>query len=113
MPKGPDHSKLARQQATMWNDEETRVAVARKMYAIRLGESLPQRDMNALRGIEGKRVKEVYHRLADQFGVDWQGRRYDKSNPEQNNMINQAINHAATAIYAAAGVAVASVCAIP
>jgi CRISPR-associated protein Cas1 len=113
MPKGPDRSKLARRQATMWSDEDTRVAVARKMYAIRLGEALPQREINALRGIEGRRVKEVYQQLADEYGVDWQGRDYDKDNPEQDDTINQAINHAATAMYAAAGVAVAAVGVIP
>lgn len=113
MPEGPDRSQLARRQATMWADEQTRMAVARKMYAIRLGEALPQRDINALRGIEGSRMKEVYQRLADEYGVDWQGRDYDKQNPEQDDTINQAINHAATAVYAAAGVAVAATGAIP
>ncbi|MFB6262623.1 MAG: type I-E CRISPR-associated endonuclease Cas1e [Bradymonadaceae bacterium] len=113
MPRGPDRSTLAREQARLWADEEASVAVARKMYAVRLGELLPQRDLNALRGIEGKRVKEVYRRLADEYGVEWEGRRYDRDDPEETDRINQAINHAATAVYAAAGIAVASVGAIP
>lgn len=113
MPKGPDRSKLARKQAKLWNDEETRIAVARKMYAIRLGELLPQRDINALRGIEGTRVKQVYKNLAQQYGVTWSGRRFDRNNPDDNNLINKTINHAAVAMYAAAGIAVASVGAIP
>ena len=113
MPKGPDRSKLARQQAELWGDEEIRIAVARKMYAIRLGEVLPQRDINALRGIEGTRVKEVYNNLATQFGITWNGRRFDRSNPEENDLINKTINHAATAMYAAANIAVASTGTIP
>ena len=113
IPYGRDRSKLARRQTRLWSDEDTRVAVARKMYAIRLGEALPQRDLNALRGIEGKRVKETYRRLADQFGVEWNGRRYDRGNPEDTDVINQAINHAATAVYAAAQIATAAVGAIP
>lgn len=113
MPKGPDRSKLARKQARMWNDEDTRIAVARKMYAIRLGESLPQRDLDALRGVEGRRVKTVYKNLAQQFGVSWKGRRYDRSNPEAADDVNKAINHASTAVYAAAGVAVAATGTIP
>ncbi len=113
MPEGPDRSKLARRQVDLWADDESTIAVARKMYAIRLGETLPQRDMNALRGIEGRRMKEVYRRLANEYGVDWDGRDYDPDNPEQDNLINQAINHAATAAYAAAGVAVAATGAIP
>lgn len=113
MPDGPDRSEIARRQTTLWSDEGTRIAVARKMYAIRLGEALPQRDLDALRGIEGRRVKETYRRLADQFGVEWNGRRYDRSNPEKTDVINQAINHAATAVYAAARVATEAIGAIP
>jgi CRISPR-associated protein Cas1 len=113
MPKGPDRSKRARAHAKLWNGEESRIAVARKMYAMRLGELLPQRDLNALRGIEGTRVKEVYRNLAQQYGVQWNGRRFDRSNPDDNDLINKAINHAAVAMYAAADIAVASVGAIP
>lgn len=113
MPFGPDRSKIARNQTRLWSDEESRIAVARKMYAIRLGEALPQRDINALRGIEGRRVKEVYRRLADQFDVTWNGRRYDRSNPDGTDIINQTINHAATAMYAAARIATAAIGAIP
>jgi len=113
MPEGPDRSKFARRQVELWSDDEASTAVARKMYAIRLGEALPQRDLNALRGVEGERVKEVYRRLAGEFGVEWHGRNYDKDNPEKNDLVNQAINHAATAVYAAAGVAVSAVGAIP
>ena len=113
MQSGPDRSALARKQARMWADEGTRIAVARKMYAMRLGEALPQRDINALRGIEGRRVKEVYRQLATQYGVEWNGRRYDRSDPEKNDTINHAINHAATAVYAAASIATAAIGAIP
>src|SRR6056297_551251 len=66
MPFGPDRSALARKQARLWNDENKRINVIRAMYTYRFGESLPDyaRDINSLRGIEGKRVKKVYERLA-------------------------------------------------
>ena len=113
MPKGPDRSRLARTQVDLWHDESSRIAVARKMYAIRLGELLPQRDINALRGIEGTRVKEVYKNLSQQYGVPWNGRRFDRNDPDKNDLINKTINHAATAMYAAANIAVASTGTIP
>jgi CRISPR-associated protein Cas1 len=113
MPEGPDRAKWARKQAALWNDDESQRAVARKMYAIRLGEFVPDRGLDALRGIEGRRVKELYQNLADKYGVQWSGRRYDRSNPEAADVINKAINHAATAMYAAAGVAVAATGTIP
>ena len=112
-PMGPDRSELARRQAGMWADPETRVDVARRMYAWRLGEVLPQRDITALRGIEGARMKESYRIVANRFGVQWRGRRYDRANPTATDLANQAINHSATAVQAAAAIAVTSLAALP
>lgn len=58
-------------------------------------------------------MKETYRRLAEEYRLPWRGRRYDRSNPEEDDAVNQAINHAATAVYAAAGVAVAVAGTIP
>jgi CRISPR-associated protein Cas1 len=115
MPFGPDRAERARHHATLWADEETRIDVAREMYRIRLGGELPahQRDLNSLRGIEGRRVKKVYQNLADQHGVEWNGRRYDRDNPESNDTVNKAINHAVTALYASARIAVAVTGTVP
>ena len=112
-PMGPDRSELARRQAGLWANPETRVDVARRMYAWRLGEVLPQRDIAALRGIEGARMKESYRLVANRFGVQWYGRRYDRANPTATDLANQSINHAATAVQAAAAVAVTSLSALP
>jgi CRISPR-associated protein Cas1 len=83
------------------------------MYALRLGEVLPHRELDTLRGIEGSRVKATYRLIAQKFGVEWNGRRFDRSNPEADDLPNQAINHAATAVQAAAAIAVQAVAAIP
>jgi CRISPR-associated protein Cas1 len=107
MPAGPDASARARRQARLWADEDLRVAVARRMYAWRLGEVLPQTDIAVLRGIEGARVKETYARLAAQYAVPWSGRRYDRAHPDLTDDVNLAINHAASAVEGAAQVAVA------
>lgn len=113
MPLGPDESKLARRQVELWADKRSRVAVAKRMYAIRMGQELPQGDLNALRGIEGARAKAMYRNLAQQHGIAWSGRRYDRKDPEAADLPNQAINHAATAIQGAAMVATAAVGAVP
>ena len=115
MPFGPDRSSLARKQATLWSNEKSRIDIVRKMYAYRFGEPLPEyaRDIASLRGIEGKRIKKVYERLAQQYGVDWKGRRFDRHNPEGDDTINKAINHSTTATYAAAQIAVAVTGTIP
>lgn len=113
MPFGSRNSELARRQLEHWSDSESRIQVARRMYAWRLGEVVPHADLNDLRGMEGARMKESYRLLARQHGVQWNGRRYDRQNPASNDTPNQAINHAATATEAAALVAVASTQTIP
>lgn len=113
-PLGTGESQRARRQARLWADaEESRLLVARRLYAWRLGEVLPHRDIAVLRGIEGARMKETYRLTAARFGVTWRGRRYDRGDPEAADAPNQAINHAATAVEAAAAIAVAATGTLP
>jgi len=112
-PLLPDRSDVARRQAELWGNPRRRVSVARHMYALRLGEILPHRDLDTLRGIEGARVKAIYRLMAEKYGIPWDGRHYDRNNPEAADIPNQAINHAATAVQGAAAIAVQSLAAIP
>jgi CRISP-associated protein Cas1 len=80
------------------------MAVARRMYAWRLGEVLPHRDIAVLRGIEGARVKETYRLTAERIGIRWIGRLYDRQDPLAADLPNQALNHAASAVEAAAAI---------
>lgn len=113
MPFGPDDSALARKQVATWADPAKRNYAARRMYAWRLGEVFPESDIAVLRGMEGARMKETYKRLAQEYEIDWEGRRYDRQDPEAADLANQAINHSATAVEAAAMVATAVTGAIP
>ena len=106
-------SALARKQAELWANENTRIGVARQMYAMRFGDILPHRDIEVLRGLEGARVKASYARHAAEFGIEWKGRHYDRANPAGADSANQAINHASSAIRAAAAIAVMATAAIP
>ena len=97
----------------MWAEPSTRVGVARAMFAIRFGEEVKARTLDMLRGMEGARLKRMYELTAQRYGVPWQGRRYDRNNPNAADIPNQAINHAASAVEAAAAIAVASTATIP
>jgi len=112
-PLMPDRSDVARRQAELWGNPRRRISVARHMYALRLGEVLPHRDLDTLRGIEGSRVKTMYRLMADKHGIEWKGRHFDRADPEAADLPNQAINHAATAVQAAAAIAVQSLAALP
>lgn len=112
-PLMPDTSALARQQARLWADPSTRMEVARAMYALRFDEIVRTRDIEVLRGQEGARIKRSYQLAAERHGIRWNGRNYDRDNPNLGDLPNQALNHAASAMRAAAAIAVASVGAIP
>lgn len=112
-PWGAGRSAVARQHAMLWADPARRLAVARRMYAIRFGEVLPHRDLDVLRGIEGGRVKAAYQLHADRLGIRWHGRRYDRANPAAADVPNRAINHFAGFFESAAEVATYAVGAIP
>jgi CRISPR-associated protein Cas1 len=112
-PMGQGHSAVARAHATRWADPKLRLDAARRMYAWRFGRLLPHREIETLRGIEGARMKESYKVTAAKFGIRWEGRRYDRDNPNGTDLANQAINHAATFVEGAADIAVAAVGALP
>lgn len=112
-PMGQGRSDVARTHAHLWANPSKRLDIARKLYAWRFGRVLPHRDIEVLRGIEGSRLKEAYKILAQKYGVHWRGRLYDRDDPESADLPNQAINHAATFMEAAADIAVAAVGALP
>jgi CRISPR-associated protein Cas1 len=112
-PLIPDRSGLARLQARIWADDDLRIMTARRLYALRLGEVFPHADLDVLRGIEGARMKETYALHARQIGIRWQGRRYDRGDPLSADLPNQALNHAASAVEAAAAIAVSATATIP
>ena len=112
-PLIPDRSGLARRQARLWAEDNQRLVIARRMYAWRFGEVLPHRSLDVLRGIEGARMKESYRLLANQIGIDWRGRHYDRASPQSSDAPNQALNHASSAVEGAAAIAVAATGTIP
>lgn len=112
-PLMPDRSAAARAHALLWADPATRMEVARAMYALRFGEVVRTRDIEVLRGQEGAKIKASYQFAAQRFGIPWNGRDFDRNAPESADLANQAINHAASAMTAAASIAVAAIGAIP
>ena len=113
-PLMPDTSEIARRQMRAWGDPGgSRITIARRMYAARLGELFPHQDIDVLRGMEGARMRQTYKNLAQQYGIQWRGRRYDRKKPLAADIPNQAINHASVAVTSAAVIAVMAVGAIP
>ena len=58
-------------------------------------------------------MKEAYRLHAVQAGIQWRGRRYDRKRPSSGDLPNQALNHCASAVEAAAAIAVSATSTIP
>ncbi len=58
-------------------------------------------------------MRESYRLIAARIGIEWKGRRYDRSRPHATDLPNQALNHAATAVEAAAAIAVTATATVP
>ena len=87
-------------QAKLALEDDLRLKVVRKMYELRFGEPAPQRrSVEQLRGIEGARVRSIYQLLAKQYGVKWQGRRYDPKDWRAGDVVNQCISAATSCLY--------------
>lgn len=87
-------------QARLALDENLRLKVVRKMYALRFGEEPPaRRSVEQLRGIEGARVRRTYQLLAQKFGVKWSGRDYNPENWDVSDLPNRCLSSATAALY--------------
>lgn len=94
-------------QARLALDDDARLRVVRKMYALRFGEEPPaRRSVDQLRGIEGVRVREMYKAMAQRHGVPWSGRRYDPTEWGSADVANRCLSAATSALYGIAEAAV-------
>lgn len=93
-------SRLLEAQARAVSMRDSRLAVARAMYAMRF----PREDtsvltMQQLRGREGARVRKCYREHAERSGVDWIRRDYDPNDFAASDDVNKALSAATTCLY--------------
>jgi CRISPR-associated protein Cas1 len=87
-------------QARLALDDEARLRVVRKMYALRFKEEAPsRRSVEQLRGIEGARVRKMYELLAARHKVEWDGRNYDYTRWESGDVPNRCLSAATACLY--------------
>ncbi|XKE45298.1 type I-E CRISPR-associated endonuclease Cas1e [Halomonas organivorans] len=98
-PGGARSDKLL-YQAQLALDDSLRLKVVRKMFEMRFGEPPPsRRSVDQLRGMEGARVRKTYQLLAKQYGLNWQGRRYDPTRWDASDVANQCLSAATACLY--------------
>ncbi|KAF0126154.1 MAG: CRISP-associated protein Cas1 [Elusimicrobia bacterium] len=87
-------------QAKLALDENARLRVVRKMYAMRFQDEPPaKRSIQQLRGIEGVRVRKIYELLAKRYGVEWKHREYDARKWESGDLPNRCLSSATACLY--------------
>ncbi len=87
-------------QAKLALDDEARLKVVRKMYAMRFKEEPPERrSVEQLRGIEGVRVRKMYDLLAKQYKVEWKSRNYDHTEWGSGDVPNRCLSSATACLY--------------
>jgi CRISPR-associated protein Cas1 len=87
-------------QARLALDDDLRLKVVRKMYALRFGEEPPsRRSVEQLRGMEGARVREMYKQLARKYAVRWVHREYDAELWESGDLANRCLSAATACLY--------------
>jgi len=87
-------------QAKLALDDDARLKVVRKMYAMRFKEEPPaRRGVEQLRGIEGVRVRKMYELLARRHGVPWGKRNYDYTVWDNSDIPNRCLSSATACLY--------------
>ena len=108
-------SQLLLRQAYLVTRTHERLAVARRMYAIRFpGEDVSTATMQQLRGREGARVKRIYQEQSARTGVPWLGRHYTPGNPlAGSDAVNLMLSAGNACLYGICHAAVAGLGASP
>lgn len=93
-------NRLLEAQARAVSMRDSRLAVARAMYAMRFpGEDTSGMTMQQLRGREGARVRRCYREHAERTGVEWVRRDYDPNDFAASDDVNKALSAATTCLY--------------
>jgi CRISPR-associated protein Cas1 len=96
-------SRYLQAQAKLVNNKNSRLEVAKRMYAMRFpNEEISGLTMQQLRSREGMRVKQCYRMNSRDTNVPWKSRSYDPNAFEHSDLINQALSAAHATLYAIA-----------
>lgn len=93
-------SRLLEAQVEAVTNRRDRLAVARRMYAMRFpGEDVSAATMQQLRGKEGARVRRLYREQAAERGLTWKGRNYNVEDFDDSDDLNAAVSAATACLY--------------
>ncbi len=107
-------SANAKLHAETFASKKKRMIVAKRMFSKRFPQEIVDvKKIEELRGLEGRRVKALYEKMGETYGVQWKGRRYDKSRWSLADNINRAISAANASLYSLCSAIVCSMGFLP
>lgn len=87
-------------QVHAYSQPEQRLAIATRMYQMRFGSEVPPgTTLDALRGMEGQRMKAFYQLLTKQHGIGRFRRNYDPKTWHEQDPVNLALSASNTCLY--------------
>lgn len=94
------NTRNLRHQMEVACNPEKSLAVAKRMYARRFPEeNLDGKKLKELMGMEGYRVRALYEKKAEEYGVGWKGRCYTPGKMELSDVTNQILTATNAALY--------------
>jgi len=106
---GTFSSRRLLHQAQHYSDEKLRLAVVYRMYQKRFpGSVVEGKSIEAVRGMEGLRVRKAYEEAAAANGIVWEGRNYNQDNWFAATATNRALSAANACLYGVCHAAIVS-----
>lgn len=89
-----------REQMKLSADPKKSAEIARRMFAIRFPEAdLVGKSLKEMIGMEGYRVRALYEKKGQEYGVGWKGRNFTPGKFEVSDITNQVLTACNAALY--------------
>lgn len=89
-----------RKQMLLATDKKKSLKVIKKMFSFRFPQAdLDGKSLKELRGMEGRRVRELYEKYAVQYRVGWKGRSFCPGKFELSDVTNQILTSVNAVLY--------------
>ena len=94
------HTRNMLYQVRLAADKKKALEVARRMFAFRFPDAdLLGKSLKEMMGMEGHRVRAIYQKKAEEYGVGWKGRKFTPGKFELGDVTNQILTACNAALY--------------
>ncbi len=94
------NTRNLKRQIELAANEECSLKVARWMFAKRFPDAeLDGKSLRSMMGMEGNRVRMLYQKKAEEYGVGWKGRKFVPGKFEMSDLTNQILTSTNAALY--------------